>query len=118
MASILQSALALLHSEVTITVTHPLGSVHPEYEWSYPINCGTYPALRDSDGSSIEAYVLVEEDSLEHFTGTVIAVIERLDVENPKLVLAPAGVIISEGDVAAAVHFQEHWFDYRIRMDA
>jgi inorganic pyrophosphatase len=48
-------------------------------------------------------------------TGTVVAVIERRDDVEDKLVVSVAGKWTAE-TIAEAVHFQERWFDAHVRM--
>ena len=44
------------------------------------------------------------------FTGVCIAVIHRLDDSDDKLVIAPAGLQISDEQIRALTEFQERWF--------
>jgi inorganic pyrophosphatase len=48
---------------------------------------------------------------VETFTGRRIAVIHRRDDVETKWVLAPEGMTFTAGEIMAAVHFQEQYFD-------
>jgi hypothetical protein len=63
----------------------------------------------------LDAYVLGVDELVARFRGTVVAVIERLEDDDPKLVVAPQGAPSpSDAEIAAAVDFQERWFTRRL----
>lgn len=107
-----------LGKTVTVTVDRPLGSSHPNYPDSiYTLNYGYIAGVIAPDGEELDAYVYGVYEPVDSFTGVVIAVIERLnDVEN-KLVVAPFGTVTTEHDIYEVAGFQEKYFNIRIIMN-
>ena len=102
---------------VTVRVDRPLGSAHPEYpELIYPVNYGYVPGTRAGDGEEQDAYILGPTEPVEEFTGRVIAVIGREDDVEDKWVVAAEGCKYTKEQIAAAVEFQERFFQSRIEM--
>ena len=104
------AVLRFLHKTVTASIDRPLGSTHPEWGFSYPVNYGLIPNARSGDGEEIDAYVLGLNEPLKESTGECIAVIHRLDDDDDKLVLAPEGMAFSDDEIRAATEFQEKFF--------
>ena len=99
-----------------MVVDRPLGSRHPDHGFTYDVNYGELPDVRAPDGEGLDAYVLGVDEPLTRFRGTVVAVIERLEEDDPKLVLvAPGATAPSDSEIEAAVKFQERWFTHRLR---
>ena len=97
---------------VHVVVDRPIGYCHGDTV--YPINYGYIPGLLGGDGEEQDAYILGVGEPVSEFDGQVIAVIHRKnDCEN-KFVVAPAGSVYHQGQIAEAVHFQEQYFDIRI----
>lgn len=92
----------------------PLGSKHPRHGYTYPVNYGYVPDTQSGDGHEIDAYVLGIDQPLERFSGQCIAVIERLDEDDPKLIVVAEGVNFSDDEIREATHFQEQFFRSRI----
>jgi inorganic pyrophosphatase len=106
----------LIGSVVEVVVDRPLGSTHPSHGFVYEVNYGELPSVRAPDGGGLDAYVLGVDSPVSRFRGTVVAVVERLDEDDPKLVLVPPGASPpSDEDIEAAVEFQERWFRHRLR---
>ena len=93
-----------------VVIDRPLGSRHPQYGFPYPINYGYLPGILADDGEDLDAYILDVSEPLMTFTGVCIAVIHRLDDSDDKLVIAPAGLQISDEQIRALTDFQERWF--------
>ncbi len=104
-----------LNQVIHVTIDRPKGSKHPKFDFEYPINYGYMPDTISGDGKEIDAYILGVEEPLKQFTGKCIAIIERHDDDDPKLVLAPEGMMFSDEEIIKAVHFQEQWFDSYIK---
>lgn len=82
----------------------------------YELNYGELPSVRAADGEGLDAYVLGVDSPVSRFRGTVVAVIERLEEDDPKLVVVPPGSAApSDVEIEAAVAFQERWFKHRVR---
>lgn len=98
----------LLGKVVTVQVDRPVGYLHGDI--LYPINYGFVPGLMGGDGEEQDAYILGVDTPLSEFTGRVIAVIRRHNDCEDKLVVAPEGLSLHQGQIAEAVHFQEQFF--------
>ena len=110
--------ISWLGRTVDVTVDRPSGSIHPEHPAIvYPINYGFIAGTVAGDGEPVDAYVLGVDGPVDRATGTVIAVIERHDDVEDKLVVAVAGSgRWTAAAIAEAVHFQEQWFDSTVHM--
>ncbi len=99
---------------VKVKIDRPLGSAHPNHGFIYPVNYGYIPGTISGDGEELDAYVLGEHKPLETFEGRVIAVIQRLDDNDDKLVVMADGRNYSDEQISALVEFQERWFTTKI----
>ena len=59
----------------------------------------------------MDAYILGVFKPLETFTGRCIAVIQRSDDDDDKLIVAPDGKDYSDEQILALTEFQERFFD-------
>lgn len=103
-------ARTFIGKTVDVTIDRPLGSKHPEAGFIYPVNYGFIPNVPAPDGEDIDAYILGVFESLETFTGRCIAVIQRSDDDDDKLVVAPDGKDYSDEQIIALTEFQERFF--------
>ena len=102
---------------MTVIVDRPLGSYHPEYpDLYYPVNYGYIPGTLAPDGEEEDAYILGVNKPVAKFTGDVIAVIERKDDLEHKWVVAPEGVSFTKDEIESLTHFQEQFFQSKIRL--
>lgn len=100
-----------LGKTVSVVVDRPLGSMHPSHrDIIYSVNYGYIPGTLGGDGEEIDAYILGVDVPLTSFEGKVVAVIRRLNDDEDKLVVAPAGAVFYQNDICAAVRFQEQYF--------
>lgn len=98
-------------------VDRPLGSSHPSYpEMVYPVNYGYVPGVMAGDGEEQDAYLLGIDVPADMFTGTVIAVVHRLDDDEDKWIVAPSGMIFTEEEIEEQVQFQEQYFAHEIEL--
>ncbi len=95
---------------VRVVMDRPLGSRHPEWDFTYDLNYGYVPGTLAPDGEPQDAYVLGVDTPIETFEGRCIAVIVRADDVEAKLVVAPEGCDPGDEAIMRAVHFQERWF--------
>lgn len=104
---------------VNVTIDRPLGSRHPEAGFIYPVNYGFLPNVPSPDGEDLDAYILGVFKPIETFTGRCIAVIQRSDDDDDKLVVAPAGRgrDYSDEQILALTEFQERFFESSITRD-
>lgn len=103
---------------VTVTIDRPIGSVHPKHpEIRYPINYGYVKGLLAPDGEEQDVYILGVTESVETFTGRIIAFIHRDDDVEEKWVAAPEGVTYTKAEIETLTHFQEQFHHSHIRME-
>ena len=107
----------MIGATVTVLVDRPLGSAHPDWpELIYPVNYGFVPGIMAADGEEQDAYILGVDRPLKRFSGQVVAVIRRLDDVEDKWVVAPEGRRFTKEQIAAAVDFQERYFQSEIEL--
>ncbi len=111
----MRQTLDFLGKTVTVLIDRPLGSRHPQHGFLYLLNYGCVPGTLAPDGEELDAYVLGVFEPLERFEGRCIAVVQRLDDDDDKLVLAPEGVQYSDEQILALIEFQERFFKPVIR---
>ena len=97
---------------VHVVVDRPIGYRHGDIV--YPINYGFIPELIAGDGEEQDAYILGVNEPVAEFDGQVVAAIRRKNDCEDKFVVAPAGAVYHQGQIAEAVHFVEQYFDSRI----
>ena len=108
--------LSYLGKPVVVYIDRPLGSCHPVHGFVYEVNYGYVPGTLVPDGEPLDAYVLGPDGPLEEFSGICIAVIEREDDVESKLVVTPEGLIFSQGEIISLTSFQERYFTIRVVM--
>ena len=102
---------------VTVTVDRPIGSCHPEYpDMIYPINYGYVRGIIAPDGEEQDAYIIGVDDPVAEFCGRVVAIIQRLDDVESKLVVAPVGMTFTKSEILEKTHFQERYFIIEVIM--
>jgi inorganic pyrophosphatase len=99
-----------LNRTVELKIDRPLGSRHPQHGFVYPVNYGYVPDTLAPDGESIDAYVLGVFEPIETFTGRCLAIIQRLDDDDDKLIVVPEDRQFSNEQIQALVEFQERFF--------
>jgi inorganic pyrophosphatase len=110
------STLSYLVKLVVVYIDRALGSCHPDHGFIYEVNYGFVPGTLAPDGEPLDAYVLGPDGPLEEFTGICIAVIEREDDVESKLVIATEGQRFSQSEIISLTSFQEHYFKIRVVM--
>ncbi len=107
---------ALLGQKVHIVIDRPVGFVHQigAYETVYPVNYGYLPGVPGGDGEEQDAYLLGVSEPVADADAVVIGIVRRKDDAEDKLIAAPEGVTFTKEEMAAAVRFQEQWFDTEI----
>ncbi|KAF1300754.1 inorganic diphosphatase [Enterococcus sp. JM9B] len=103
-----------LGKKVTVKMDRPLGSKHPEHNFIYPLNYGFIPDTLSGDGEEIDAYIIGEFEPLEVYEGYVVAIIERLNDTEDKLVVCKELNKYSKEQIQALVEFQERFFNTTI----
>lgn len=102
---------------IRVEIDRQLGSRHPEFGYTYPINYGFLPGIQSGDGEELDAYVMGVTHPLQSFEGRCIAVIHRLNDRDDKLVIVPDGVGFSDEQIREATYFQERFFEIDITRD-
>ena len=103
-----------LNQVVFVRIDRQLGSRHPKYDFTYPVNYGFVPDTLSGDGEELDAYVLGVDTPVAEFRGVCIAVIHRMNDDDDKLVLVPAGCSFSDDEIEKLTAFQEKWFRHMI----
>lgn len=111
------NARTFIGKTVDVSIDRPLGSKHPEAGFIYPVNYGFLPNVPAPDGEDMDAYILGIFNPLETFTGRCIAVIQRSDDDDDKLVVAPAGRDYSDEQILALTEFQEQFFESSVTRE-
>ena len=105
----------LIGQEVSGTIDRPLGSHHPIFhDTIYPVNYGYVGGLFAPDGEEQDVYFLGTDKPLTRFKGTVIAIVERKDDVEDKLVVVPTGLDFSNEEIEEMIQFQEKYFRHSI----
>jgi len=110
------SPLSYLGKPVIVFIDRALGSLHPDHGFVYEENYGFVPGTLAPDGEPLDAYVLGVDEPIKEFTGMCIAVIEREDDVESKLVVAPKGRKFSKSEIISLTSFQESYFKIKIMM--
>ena len=99
---------------VDVKLDRPLGSRHPEHDFTYPVNYGFVPGVPGLDAEELDAYVLGVDSPVKCFTGRCIAVIRRSDDADDKLVVVPDGEYFTDERIRDLTEFQERYFESSI----
>ncbi len=100
-----------LGREVKATMDRPLGSKHPQHNFIYPINYGYIPDTVSGDGEAIDAYIIGEFEPLKFYTGYVVAIINRRNDDEDKLVVCKSLDLYNRDQIRALTEFQERFFE-------
>ena len=105
-----------LNKKVKVIVDRPLASKHPEHEIFYPLNYGYIPNTISGDDEEVDVYIVGEFQPLKEFEGVVIALIQRNNDVEDKLVVSKHLHKYSKEQIEALVEFQERFFESEIIM--
>ena len=83
-------------------------------EFFYLTNYGYIPNTISGDGEELDAYVLGVFDPIDNFKGKCIAVVQRLDDNDDKLIVVPEGKTYTNEQIDSLIEFQEKFFKHRI----
>ena len=100
---------ALLGTTVHVVIDRPIGYLHGDI--LYPVNYGYIPGMEGGDGEEQDAYILGIDTPLTEIDGMVLGADMRKNDCEDKLVVAPKGMELHQGQIAEAVRFQEQYFD-------
>jgi len=104
---------------VRVAIDRPVGHVHRKDDrtLTYPINYGYIPGVLGGDGEELDVYVLGTAKPLAAATVRIAAKVLRADDVEDKLVGLLEGSDASPEAMAAAIAFQEKYYDSRIVTD-
>lgn len=98
-----------------VTVDRPLGSRHPRLpDVFYPVNYGFIEGTLVGDGCEIDADILDVGEPVASYCGLCVAVIDRRNEDEDKLVFADRPV--TEDVIRAQTEFMERHFDIEIAV--
>ena len=105
----------MIGKDVKVYIDRPLGSVHPEHSSiSYLVNYGYIKDFVSLDGEYQDAYVLGVNEKLDEFNGKVIAIINRTNDTEDKLVVTKKELNFSINEIENMVAFQEKYYKHKI----
>lgn len=107
----------LAGQEVNVYIDRPIGFIHPQNnDIIYPINYGYIKEIIAADNEYQDAYVLGENKPTQSCIGKVYAIVEREDDIEDKLIITTDNYNYSIEDIRKKIHFQEKYFDYKIKI--
>jgi len=99
---------------VDVKIDQPMGSKHPKHNYYFSINYGFIPNTLTPDDGEVDAYILGVFKPIDTFHGQCIAVIQRTDDEDDKLIVVPENVSFTDEQIKAITDFQERFFNSNI----
>ena len=103
-----------LNKIIKVKVDRPLGSKHPKHNFIYPINYGYVPNTISGDGEELDCYILGIFEPVSEFEGRCIAIIQRTNDNDDKLIIVPKDKNYSDDAIEALVEFQERFFEHKL----
>ena len=107
----MSDSLSFIGKLVDLVIDRPMGSRHPQHEFEYLVNYGFVPGTLAPDGEPIDAYFLGLDKPIQTIQGRCIAVIQRHNDDDDKLVVVPDGVSLLNQEIRKATLFQEQYFE-------
>lgn len=103
-----------LNKIIKVKVDRELGSKHPKHNFIYPINYGYVPDTISGDGEELDCYILGIFEPVAEFEGKCIAIIQRTNDNDDKLIIVPKDKNYSDEAIEALVEFQERFFEHKL----
>ncbi|MFH1589005.1 MAG: inorganic diphosphatase [archaeon] len=104
-----------LNKTVKVTMDRQMGTRHEKYNSIfYTLNYGFIEGTMAPDGEELDAYVLGVFEPVKEFTGKCIAVIQRSDDNDDKLIVVPEGKEYTDEQILALTEFQERFFKPKV----
>ncbi len=103
-----------LGKKVEVIIDRPMSTKHPKHGFIYEVNYGYIPNTKSPDGEELDAYFLGVDKPLEKTEGVCVAIIERTNDDDDKLIVVPEGIEISDKEIEKQTEFQEKWFKHKI----
>ncbi len=105
----------LLGKNVKVFIDRPIGYDHNGI--IYSLNYGYIKKIKALDGEFQDAYVIGIDEPVKTFEGKVVAVINRKNDIEDKLVICDKSKSYSKEEIKKAVYFQEKYFKSKIIME-
>lgn len=102
-----------LGKTVEIGIDRPIGYAHKK-DIVYPINYGYIPGVLGGDDEELDVYLLGVTEPVSSYRAKIVAIVHRENDVEDKLVALPEHMTMSQYEIAAAVHFQEKYYDSHI----
>ena len=109
---IINKLKSLIGQIVTVYVDRPIGYNHDGI--IYTQNYGYIKEFKALDGEYQDAYIIGINKPLEVFEGKVIAIINRKDDNEDKLVVCDKNEDYTNEEIKKLINFQEKYFKYKI----
>ena len=103
-----------LNKIVKVKIDRQMGSKHPKHNYIYPVNYGYLPGTISGDGEELDCYILGVFEPISEFQGKCIAIIQRTNDNDDKLIIVPEDKDYSDEAIEALVEFQEKYFKHEI----
>lgn len=110
-----QKLIKLLGQDVKVFVDRPIGCSHDGI--LYSLNYGYIKNLKALDGEFQDAYIIGVDNPVKTFQGKVVAIINRKNDIEDKLVVCDKCKIYSKKEIKKAISFQEKYFKSKIIFD-
>lgn len=103
---------------VKIGIDRPIGYVHHKKDrtLTYPINYGYIPGVLGGDGEELDVYLVGVDTPVKDYTCRIVGIAYRANDVEDKLIGAPDGMIFTAEELAAAVHFQEQYYQTTVEV--
>ena len=102
----------LLGKKVKVSIDRPIGYEHNGI--TYSLNYGYIKEIKAPDNEYQDAYVLGIDKPVKNFEGKVVAIINRKNDIEDKLVVCEENKDYSKEEIKKAVNFQEKYFKSKI----
>lgn len=102
----------LLGKKVKVSIDRPIGYEHNGI--IYPLNYGYIKEIKALDNKYQDAYVLGIDKPVKNFEGKVVAIINRKNDIEDKLVVCEENKDYSKEEIKKCVNFQEKYFKSKI----
>lgn len=99
---------------VNVKIDRKINTPHPKHGFMYEVNYGYIPNTVSGDNEELDAYVLGIDEKIDAFIGRCIAVINRLDDDDDKLIVVPDGMNFTDEEIINKTYFQEKFFKSQI----
>ena len=98
---------------VDIEIDRPIGYVHKKknYDLVYPINYGYIPGVLGGDDEELDVYLMGVNEPVSAYTCRIVGIVYRRNDVEDKLIAAPVDMRYKAEEIAAAIHFQEQYYD-------